>query len=129
MLCLTVKSPFAWAIVTGLKQQENRSWNTKYRGPILIHTSVNDVTNKAGDIEAPMNEIWPGFIVGAVQITDTHRNAMGEFDWDLRSPIIFPFPIKHSGGHSLFKVPINEITYRPENVVGWMKDYLAKVGE
>jgi ASCH domain len=34
---LTVRQPWAWAIIHGGKDVENRSWRTKYRGPLLIH--------------------------------------------------------------------------------------------
>jgi hypothetical protein len=34
---LTVGPAWAYAIVVGAKKIENRSWNTNYRGPLLIH--------------------------------------------------------------------------------------------
>jgi hypothetical protein len=36
---LTVRQPWAWAIVAGHKDVENRRWSTPYRGPLLIHAS------------------------------------------------------------------------------------------
>jgi hypothetical protein len=33
---LTVRQPWAWAIARGHKDIENRSWTTRYRGPIAI---------------------------------------------------------------------------------------------
>jgi hypothetical protein len=39
---LSVQSPFSWFIVYGLKDIENRSWKTNYRGKILIHSSGKD---------------------------------------------------------------------------------------
>jgi hypothetical protein len=36
---LSVKQPWAWAIVSGIKRVENRSWETPYRGIIYIHAS------------------------------------------------------------------------------------------
>jgi ASCH domain len=41
MNVLTVKQPWAWAIVNGIKTIENRSWATAYRGPLLIHAGVS----------------------------------------------------------------------------------------
>ena len=35
--CLTVQQPWAWCIVHGPKRIENRSWQSHYRGPLLIH--------------------------------------------------------------------------------------------
>lgn len=34
---LTVCQPWAWAIVAGGKDVENRTWPTRYRGPMLVH--------------------------------------------------------------------------------------------
>ena len=34
---LTVRQPWAWAIIQVGKDVENRSWPTKHRGPLLIH--------------------------------------------------------------------------------------------
>jgi ASCH domain len=37
---ISIRQPWAWAIVHGGKRIENRSWWTAYRGPILIHAST-----------------------------------------------------------------------------------------
>lgn len=37
MKALSIQQPWAWFIVNGYKDIENRSWPTKYRGPVLIH--------------------------------------------------------------------------------------------
>ena len=41
MKCLSIRNPWAWAIVTGKKDVENRAWSRLpyYRGPLLIHAS------------------------------------------------------------------------------------------
>jgi activating signal cointegrator 1 len=39
MKTLTVKQPFASLIASNNKKYEFRSWKTKYRGPLLIHSS------------------------------------------------------------------------------------------
>lgn len=36
---LSVRQPWAWLIVQGFKDVENRNWPTKFRGPVLIHAS------------------------------------------------------------------------------------------
>ena len=38
MLCLSVRQPWAWLIVQGYKDVENREWRTGVRGPVLIHS-------------------------------------------------------------------------------------------
>ena len=37
MKAITIKQPFASLIAAGIKEYEFRTWNTKYRGDILIH--------------------------------------------------------------------------------------------
>jgi hypothetical protein len=36
---LSIRQPWAWLIVHGHKDIENRTWDTTYRGPLLIHAS------------------------------------------------------------------------------------------
>lgn len=38
---ITVKQPWAHLIVENIKDVENRTWKTKHRGEIYIHTSKN----------------------------------------------------------------------------------------
>ena len=39
MKALSIRQPWAYLITHGLKPVENRTWNTKVRGEILIHAS------------------------------------------------------------------------------------------
>ena len=39
MKVLTVRQPWAHLIAAGGKDIENRTWTTRYRGPVLIHAS------------------------------------------------------------------------------------------
>lgn len=41
MKTISVRQPYATLIVAGVKDVENRSWNTEYRGRVLIHASKN----------------------------------------------------------------------------------------
>jgi hypothetical protein len=38
-LCLSIRQPWAWLIVNGWKNIENREWPTRQRGPIYVHAS------------------------------------------------------------------------------------------
>ena len=40
MKALTIRQPWADAIVHGTKRTENRTWKTTHRGPVLIHAGV-----------------------------------------------------------------------------------------
>jgi hypothetical protein len=39
--CLSVRQPWAWALVNGFKPFENRDWRPEdnYRGPVVVHAS------------------------------------------------------------------------------------------
>ena len=76
--CLTVRQPWAWLLVNGFKDIENRSWTTKHRGPLLIHASQQlaphlddirkDILRRFG-IKIP-DKLETGGIVGQVEIAD-----------------------------------------------------------
>lgn len=40
MQALSVRQPWAWLIVNGFKDIENRSWATRVRGRVLIHAAL-----------------------------------------------------------------------------------------
>ena len=39
MKALSLRQPWAWAVVEAGKDVENRRWNTKFRGDFLIHAA------------------------------------------------------------------------------------------
>ena len=41
MKVIVIRQPWAWLIVNGYKDIENRSWRTRYRGALLIQASAN----------------------------------------------------------------------------------------
>ncbi|OGB09884.1 MAG: hypothetical protein A3E79_08910 [Burkholderiales bacterium RIFCSPHIGHO2_12_FULL_61_11] len=51
MIALSIRHPWAWLIVNGFKNVENRSWLTNYRGPFLVHAGL---TCKQADYDAAM---------------------------------------------------------------------------
>jgi hypothetical protein len=66
MRALSIRQPWAWAILAMGKDVENRGWSTDYRGPLLIHAS------KRWDLHVddfdPPAELPTGGIVGVVQL-------------------------------------------------------------
>lgn len=41
MKALSIRQPWAWLIVNGFKDIENRTWYTNYTGPVLIHAGAS----------------------------------------------------------------------------------------
>lgn len=83
MRALTVQQPWAWAIVHGGKDVENRTQAWSYRGSLAIHAGnrwsqrgaesplvVNACRNAPS---APMNPEWiTGAIIGVVDLVNVH---------------------------------------------------------
>lgn len=44
MKAITIRQPWAWAICEAGKRIENRTWGTRYRGPLLIHAGKGCTT-------------------------------------------------------------------------------------
>ena len=44
MKAISIRQPWAWLVVHGHKDIENRTWATKYRGKTLIHASGHKIT-------------------------------------------------------------------------------------
>lgn len=88
MRILTVRQPWAWAIIHGGKTVENRLGNIagRYRGPVAIHASLTFDPYAVGDPtllqalsdRAPADEDLEvlGHIIGVVDLIGSHR-ALG----------------------------------------------------
>lgn len=46
MKALSIRQPWAWLIVHGGKDIENRSWHTKFRGRFLVHAAKGMTSNE-----------------------------------------------------------------------------------
>jgi ASCH domain len=111
--CLAVRQPWAWALVAGGKDVENRSWSTEHRGTVAIlasatKTEVNKV-RKSGDLP----ELGSPFsaIVGVVDLADVvplnqeleaNPWAWGPQCWRFTNPRRFIEPIPSKGRLNLF---------------------------
>jgi hypothetical protein len=56
MKALSIHQPWAWAILHAGKRVENRTWQTHYRGPLLIHASKSRASHAALN-----NALWQSF--------------------------------------------------------------------
>ena len=55
MRALSIRQPWAWLIVNGHKDIENRTWPTRYRGPVLIHASK---TMTGQEYQSAIYSVW-----------------------------------------------------------------------
>jgi hypothetical protein len=112
---LSIHQPFAWLIVSGIKPVENRSWNARYRGPLLIHASrrlhsvsVDEIERHYG-VSINMDALEFGGIVGRVELADvvtTHPSKwfQGPYGFVLKNPVQLPFR-PYRGRQMFFEVP------------------------
>jgi hypothetical protein len=119
MKTLSIRQPWAWLIVHGGKDIENRTWLTKFRGRFLVHasqgmtkeeyTSCAEFAQSLGVTVPSADQLLRGGIIGSVEVTDsvhTHPSAwyMGDKAMVLRAPRPLPFmPLK--GRLGFFEAP------------------------
>ena len=128
MKVLTIKQPWSTLIMQGDKRFEFRSWQTKYRGDLLIHAG------KGIDKEAMKrlakylpNEIPLGKILGKVTLVDcirmcsefkemllkensdiyTKSSFSENFGWQVEDVQVFDKPIETKGHLSLWEYDID----------------------
>lgn len=71
MKALTIRQPWATLIIAGLKRYEFRSWNTKYRGELLIHAGKTIDKEAEQRLEKYLPDELPlGKILGKVKVID-----------------------------------------------------------
>jgi len=70
MKVISIKQPWASLIINGYKIYEFRTWKTKYRGKLLIHSSKT-IDKKAAKRFEHLNLEYPlGKIIGEVELKD-----------------------------------------------------------
>ncbi len=73
---LTVCQPWAYAIIHGGKDVENRSWPTSYRGLLAIHAGKSrswldpDCPMPDGTDHPPLDKLVFGAVIGIVELVD-----------------------------------------------------------
>src|SRR5437016_2208481 len=80
LFALSVRQPWAWALIFVGKDIENRKWNTKFRGTVAIHAAFGMTAEEYQDAEAfmimrgirlpPAEDLVRGAIIGFVDIVD-----------------------------------------------------------
>ena len=119
MRALSIRQPWAWLIIHGGKDIENRTWHTKFRGRFLVHASqgMTKLEYKAAQWYAAERgvtvpqfaELQRGGIIGSVDLADSldHSDSpwyMGAAGFLLRDPKQLPF-VRIKGRLGFFGVP------------------------
>lgn len=127
---ISIKQPWAYLICAGIKDVENRTWATKYRGRVYIHASANNACSldelnleqfdkilrlSVGNINHfTLDNYNYSAIIGHVDIVNCiskARDGKGSesiwaepdcFHWILRNPVLFDEPILNVKGKLSF---------------------------
>ena len=120
MKALSIRQPWAWQIIYGGKDLENRTWHTKFRGRFLVHAAQGMTKRELAEanrfcmvrgLPIPMElaSLQRGGIIGSVELVDSvdHSDSpwyMGEKGFVLRDPQPLPF-MAMKGRLGFFDVP------------------------
>jgi hypothetical protein len=120
MKALSIRQPWAWLVVNGIKTVENRTWSTDFRGRVLVHAgqkfalSADEYERLRDDLNQGLEEDQEtirlperpedfqfGGIVGSVEIVGCVTECDDEYDalWHidghyaflLNNPEVLPF--------------------------------------
>lgn len=119
MKALSVRQPWAWLIVHGYKDVENRSWLTDYRGELLIHAcktferdALEWILSKFPTLRGAMplkkQDYDLGGLIARVTLVDCTNRCKspwftGPYGWVLENPIATAF-IPYKGRLGLFEI-------------------------
>jgi hypothetical protein len=119
MKALSILQPWAWLIVNGQKDIENRTWGTSFRGQVLIHAGKTYPKRELEDDIEYWGRLYPDFprqrdgmiggIVGVATIVDCVTKSdskwfNGPYGFVLRDARPLPF-IPFRGMLGFFSVP------------------------
>jgi hypothetical protein len=131
MKALSIRQPYAWLIVHGHKDVENRTWHTGYRGPVLIHAGKtypkrdheDDFDCYAAQGFPGNRETMLGGIVGIATITgcvtsSTSKWWIGPVGFTLADARPLPQLIPCKGELGFFDVPADVLAMLPPGFLG-----------
>lgn len=120
---LSVKQPWAELIALGIKDIENRTWKTKFRGRVYIHASkvkdTNSMLSKDREEATDCIEEFKfdlGCIIGEVDIVDCVQNSSSiwadkgndVYHWELANSVLYDKPIEEVKGKlGIWNININ----------------------
>jgi hypothetical protein len=150
MKTLSIQQPWAQLVVEGIKDVENRTWDTPYRGKLLIHASSQKVQSYfLGAIPVELSntinnhcilgnvpDLWTlttGAIIGYVDLVDIQDRTDSIWDdggevkkWIFRNAYLFDKPITGVKGKlHLFEYDLDEHNLPPAHRVALKEVSLA----
>jgi activating signal cointegrator 1 len=120
MKALTIHQPYAELIARGDKRVENRTWRTRYRGPLAIHSGTSTARRlEAWQYRLDFDSLPLGAIVAVAQLTACIRveqlrgwlspvddpHTEGPWCWVLADIERLAEPIRCTGQQALWTPP------------------------
>lgn len=134
MRAISLWQPWAWAILYADKDVENRTWQTPYRGPLLLHAAkrkptkaemlrfsdllffiYDDDREKAARLIVEATRARRGGIVGRVDVVGCRWGVESpwafedQYQWIVKNPTPLPFKAV-KGERGFFEVDYEGIT-------------------
>lgn len=128
MKALSIRQPWAYLIVAGYKDVENRTWNTNFRGRIYVHAgkspdNLDGVKSAVGILEKKLSrlgymlavhgikcDVEFGGIIGEVTIIDCVQDSdspwavPGQYQFVLKDALRYEQPIPMTGRLGFWEV-------------------------
>jgi hypothetical protein len=130
MKAISIKQPWADAILLGLKRVENRTWGTHHEGPLILHAGkgfdkagyewlrmVQDENAEPHWSKMPLPENYRrGAFLGVIEIIDCKKPGdmsrrdngwrdINQYGWGIGRTLRFMQPIEGNGALRLFRPP------------------------
>ncbi|WP_437207079.1 ASCH domain-containing protein [Planctomicrobium sp. SH664] len=129
---LSVRQPWASLLLTGEDWCENRSWDTRYRGPLWIHASGKVDAEECRFFGIDKKSLTTSSILGCVELVDVFHIdelakrlkplvskyelndavgphfVVGDFCWIVANPRVLASPIPCGGKLNLWKTTVEE---------------------
>lgn len=108
---LTIKQPWAQLIMLGIKDIENRTWATEYRGPIFIHAGQkwdSDPWPVESGLTIDEDLVPRGMILGTVDLVDIVKDSVSpwalpfQYHWVIKNPSLLSAPVPWRGQMGLW---------------------------
>lgn len=124
---ITIRQPWAWAIIFAGKDVENRSWYTHYRGPLLIHAGATyrpHAPLPRGIVAPDRGDLDFSAVIGVVDLVDVvDRSRSRWFNPDgygfvLRNPRALKRPVPCKGRLGLWTPTAGQLRLVGAQVAG-----------
>jgi len=128
MMALSIKQPWAWLIVQGHKDVENRTWSTSFRGRMFVHAGLRQDSHayrlgydpdeyigyrlgrlRAYDAWVAAHPLARGYLIGEVTLVDCVSDSNSEwfegpYGFVLADPVAYDQPVPYRGQLGFFEV-------------------------